>query len=536
MGKLWYGGRIYTLQQEHHQVEAVFTNGSKIIAIGSLAEIENRYRSEIKESVDLKGSTMLPGFVDSHVHLIGHGERLLRLDLSHMQSKDEVLSTVENYAKEVLEGEWIIGEGWNEFLWENPVPITREDLDQIVPNHPVLLKRICRHVLVANSLALNKASIDELTLDPAGGVIGRDPNGRLNGLLKDQAQDLLTTKIPKVTSYYIENCLRTAIKDAYRLGLTGVHTEDLNYYNGFRSTFDCMKKVINKEGLRFRTHLLVHYGVMNEFEKYGGSYLQGNEWLEFGAIKIFADGSLGGRTALLSYPYADDPTTNGLAIFSQHELDDLVREARRLEMPVAIHAIGDQAFDMALTSIERNPLAGKGRDRLIHAEILRNDLIERALQLPLTLDIQPGFVASDFPWVIDRVGQKNMEYNFAWKTLLTRGLSCAGGSDAPIEPLSPLLGIHTAVNRTKREDSSKTVYMPEEVLTPYEAVCLYTCGSAYAACHEQSHGEINVGFLADFTILKEDIFVIDREKIADVKIDKTVIGGEIVYNCEKSKE
>lgn len=529
MGTLWYGGSIYTLQEEGQKVEAVFTRENKIIDIGSRSELLRKYKTEMIKQHDLKGCTMIPGFVDSHLHLIGHGERLIRLDLSMFQSKEEVLREVENYSKKVEQGEWIIGEGWNEFLWETPEPILKHDLDEIVPNHPLILKRVCRHVLVANSLALQMASIGEATICPPGGVIGKDHDGNLNGLLKDQAQGLLYAKLPRVTDKYLESALRAAILDAHRLGLTGVHTEDLNYYGGFNQTLRAFRKVIEEEGYHLRTHLLIHHEVMREFEEQEGYFLQGSEWIEFGAIKIFSDGSLGGRTALLSHPYADDPTTNGVAIFSQNELDEIVRSARNINMPVAIHAIGDLAFDMSLTAIERNPLVGRGRDRLIHAEILREDLIERARVLPLILDIQPGFVSSDFPWVFDRVGMKNMKYNFAWKTLLDRGLPCAGGSDAPIEPLDPLLGIHSAVNRTNREDPNKTVYIPEEVLSTYEAVCLYTKGSAYAACHEKTQGMIEVGFLADFTILDQDIFQINKEAISDIQIETTVINGEIVF-------
>ncbi|MBT2690883.1 amidohydrolase [Bacillus sp. ISL-47] len=530
MGTLWHGGTIYTLQQENHQAEAVFTKGNKIIEIGGIQFLKEKYKGEIQEEIDLGGSTMLPGFVDSHMHLVGHGERLIRLDLSKHTSKQEVLLAVKQFAETVEEGEWVIGEGWNENLWDQPEPIYAQELDQYVPNHPVMLKRVCRHALAVNSLGLQKANISEETECPPGGVIDKDELGRLNGLLKDQAQELLFNVLPTVSENYLRKALHAAINDAYKLGLTGGHTEDLNYYGGFAQTYQAFKQVIEEDEMPFRAHLLVHHEVVKEMVEEGGSFLGGSEHIEFGAMKIFADGALGGRTALLSHPYADDPSTSGVAIYSQEQLDGLVEKARKHGMPVAIHTIGDCAFEMALNAIEKHPLELMGRDRLIHAQILRKDLIDRAKKLPLILDIQPRFTASDFPWVIDRIGEENMEYCYAWKTLLEEGVPCAGGSDAPIEPANPLLGIHAAVTRTNIDDPNKTVYYPSEALSVYEAVSLFTKGSAFAASHENDRGIIKEGYLADFTILNEDIFKISKQQIAGITVDKTVIDGKIVYD------
>ncbi|MED3570796.1 amidohydrolase [Cytobacillus praedii] len=532
MGTLWYGGTIYTMQEEDHQVEAVFTRADKIIELGSIQSLEEKYRQEIDNRMDLQGRTMLPGFTDSHMHLIGHGERLIRLDLSNCTSKESVFEAIQQYAENLEEDEWLIGEGWNENLWAESNPIISAELDALVPDHPVILKRVCRHALVANSLALKAASIDENTENPSGGVIERNEFGKPNGLLKDQAQELVFDVLPEVSEAYLKKSLRAAIKDAYKLGLTGTHTEDLNYYGGYEKTFQAFKQVIEKEEQLFRAHLLVHHEVVDEMKKAGQHFLSGNEWIEFGAMKIFSDGALGGRTALLSHPYADDPSTSGIAIFSQQQLDDLVKKAREYKLPVAIHAIGDLAFEMALNAIEKYPLTGEGRDRLIHAQILRKELIARSKNLPLILDIQPRFLASDFPWVIDRVGEEHMNYCYAWKTLLNEGLPCAGGSDAPIEPLNPFLGIHAAVTRTNINDPEKTVYNQHEALTTFEAVCLFTKGSAYAASHENDRGMIKEGFLADFTILEEDIFKIDQDKIADIGVAQTIIGGSIMYDSQ----
>jgi predicted amidohydrolase YtcJ len=527
MGKLWFGGNIYTLSAEKHRVEAVLTEDNHIIAIGSIQDLEDKY--DITERVDLKGGTLLPGFVDSHLHLIGHGETLIRLDLSGFSKKADVLAAVKEYASSFSKGEWIIGEGWNENLWESAEPITLKELDEVVPDSPVMLKRVCRHALVVNSKALELAGITKNTNTPPGGVIERNENGELNGLLKDQAQEFIFEVLPKVSREYLERAMTAAIKDAYKLGLTGGHTEDLFYYSGFQDTYETFEKVIKGNGLAFRAHLLVHHEVVSEMKQAGYEPYSGDIEIEFGAMKIFADGALGGRTALLSHPYADDPSTNGVAIFSQDELNELFSKARSMGLPVAIHTIGDLAFEYALNAMEANPVTN-GRDRIIHAQILSKDLIERAKKLPsLILDLQPRFLASDFPWVIDRIGSERMEYCYAWKTLLDSGIPCAGGSDAPIEPLNPLWGIHAAVTRTNLNDPARTVYGVKEKLSVYEAVSLFTKGSAYAICHENDRGMIKEGYLADFTILEKDIFTVPEDEIANIKVKITVIGGEIVY-------
>lgn len=531
MGSLVHGGNIYTLQQEGQKVEAIFFEKGKIVDYGQKNMLEKIYQNRIKENIDLYGNTLLPGFVDSHMHLVGYGEKLLRLDLSRCRSKEEALEKVAAFAREVPEGEWIIGDGWNENLWVEKTPITKKELDDYILSHPILLNRICKHAVAVNSKALELARVNELTPVPYGGVIELDEKGLLTGILKDQAQELVKKHLPKAADSYVENALRTAIKNAYRLGLTGAHTEDLNYYHGYVGTCRAFKKIIEEEGHLFRAHLLVHHEVFSDFVKSKEAYLSGGEWVEFGAIKIFADGAFGGRTAFLSRPYKDDPTTRGVSIFTQEQLNELVKKARDQDMPVAVHAIGDAAFEMVLCALEKHPLKGIGKDRLIHATMLRADLLDRVKQLPVILDIQPSFVSSDFPWVIERLGEENMDYCYAWKTLLNEGLICAGGSDAPIESADPLCGIQAAVTRTNTFDEKQKGYRMAEALTVYEAVCLYTKGSALAICHEKDRGMIDIGFAADFTVLDQDIFEVDAKEIDTLKVKKTIIGGQIMYDA-----
>ncbi|WP_409297212.1 amidohydrolase [Peribacillus sp. SCS-26] len=528
--KLWYGGTIYTMEREGEKAEAVLTDGKRIFDTGDTEKLLRTYKDSIEEKVDLLGKTMFPGFVDSHMHLIGHGEKLLRLNLSGLRSREDVLEALENLQNQIPENEWIIAEGWNENEWPSPELILLDDLDRLLPHHPVIIKRVCRHVLAANSKALEMLGIHQDFIPPQGGVADRYPDGRLNGLFKDKALDHVLGLMPPVTDGYLKRAMETSVRDCHRLGLTGVHTEDLNYYSGFQNTFQTFVKVLEEDGLPLKAHLLVHHGVVDEMNTSGLRYKTGSEYIEFGPMKIFADGSLGGRTALLGHPYHDDPSTTGVAVHTREEFFNLVKKARSYSMPIAVHAIGDLAFEQTLDAIEADPPPPGQRDRLIHAQILRKGLIERAKKLQVVLDIQPVFVTSDFPWVIDRVGADHMKYNYAWKTLLEEGLHCAGGSDAPIEELNPILGIYAAVYRTKL-NGENIVYGEDQKLSVYEAISLYTKGSAYAAGHEHHSGIIKRGYAADFTILDRDPFAVTPEALLQTRAMMTVVNGETVYTA-----
>ncbi|WP_246941244.1 amidohydrolase [Bacillus pinisoli] len=526
MGVLWFGGKIKTLLTEDSEVEAVYIVGDKIIATGAKDQLMHQYQPDTL--MDLEGAVMFPGFVDSHLHLIGHGEKLIRLDLSTLTSSKEIIEALKMRVSEIKHGEWVIGEGWNENQLSDKKIFHAKELDEIAPNNPLILHRICRHAIVANSMALDLAGITSDTKDPAGGVIVRDQEGEPTGYLLDQAQELVKQVIPKVTTDYLEKALRASIQDCHKLGLVGGHSEDLNYYGGFTRTYQTFKNIINKQGLHFKANLLVHHEVVEDMHNQGLGVGHVNGGIEIGAMKIFADGALGGRTALLSQPYQDDPTTSGVANYSEEQLTELVKKARSFNMPVAIHAIGDLAFEYVLNAIELYPPALGQRDRLIHAQILRKDLIERVKKLPVVLDIQPRFVATDFPWVVERLGVERIEYCYAWKTLLNEGIPCSGGSDAPIEPVDPILGIHAAITRANPNEPTITYY-PEQALSTFDAIQLFTSGSAFAIQREHERGKIAVGYDADFTILDQDLLTVTPEQILNTNVIMTVVNGEIVY-------
>ena len=505
MKVLWTDGNIVTMEAEDDFVEAVLVENGTIIDTGLKKDL-----LPLADCVEsLEGCAMYPGFVDSHIHLIGHGEKLSYIDLSNFTSIKQIKETV---ASHITSEKWFVTEGWDDNKLEEGRPLTCTDIDFITKT-AVVLKRVCGHVLVANTTAMKIAGITKETPNPTGGVIGKDENGEPNGLFYDEAQRLITDCIPSPTTDNLKKIITSSIENLKSKGITGVHSEDMAYYGHYKVPLQAYRDVVQKG---FRVHLLRHHDVFEQ--------MQGEEttpFIEFGAMKIFIDGSLGGRTALLSEDYTDLPGERGIEVHTPGKLENLVKMARSYKENIAVHVIGDQAVEKVLDLIEKFPVAEGKKDRLIHVNVLRADLIERMKKLPIILDIQPIFVASDFPWVIERLGESRLQSAYAWKLLLNQGFDCSGGSDSPIELADPLLGISAAVNNP---------HLPKQELTVFEAVSLYTTGSAKAIGREDKRGLILPGYDADFTILDN---VLEKDNIFSTTVVQTVVAGEIVYKKQK---
>ncbi|MER2088155.1 MAG: amidohydrolase [Sporosarcina sp.] len=517
---LWHNGLMYTMEQEGGQVEALLTENGKIIAIGTYEELKEQAAKEI----NLEGSVLYPGFIDSHMHMIGHGEKLLSLDLSNASSADEMMDMLLAAYPDLKPDEWFIGEGWNENNFTDKKILTRQELDKVTAS-PMILKRTCRHAALANSKALELAGISKSTPDPQDGVIMRDADGEPTGFLKEGAQEMVLALIPEPTEQTLTQALRKSVEDLLSLGLTGAVTDDLGYYGDYTNPLQAFKNVIGEQK-KFRAHLLRRSTVFKQLIEERATY---NEpWIEPGEMKFFIDGALGGKTALLSKPYADTPETSGMVVVSDEEIDALVALARKHREAIAVHVIGDAAVEKALDAIEKHPVPEGKRDRLIHVNVLREDLVDRMARLPIILDIQPVFVSSDFPWVMDRLGEDRLDWAYAWKKLLDQGFICGGGSDAPIEEVDPLHGIYAAATRRKPGETHEG-YLPGEKLSRFEAVGLFTTGSAGTIGKADVRGKLAVGFDADFTVLDKDLFRVEDEEILHTKVVMTVVSGEVMF-------
>lgn len=526
---LLLNGNIYTSSNFQQKVQAFYIEDGRIVDLGSNSDLKLHYQRADVESIDLEGNSVYPGLVDNHMHLPGHGMKLKLLDLSHAKSKQEMLDLVKRRVDSTPKGEWVLGLNWNENLFEAPIIPTIQELDQLSQQHPIFLTRTCTHAYLANTAAFQRAGIHQESSDPVGGAYGRDAEGRFNGLVYELASAPFYEVQPKPQYENIKDDVRQAILHALSLGLTAAHTEDLRYLGDMQTLLRIYRE-LREEGLFFRTNHLIYHPHLPELNDLGLTTGDGDEWLRIGAVKIFSDGAIGGRTAWLSEPYYDAPDTKGMAIHSQDELNHITREARARRMPIAVHAIGDGGAEMTIRAMEAHPvqLVSRCRDRLIHAQVIRPDQIERLKKLQAVVDIQPRFVVSDFPWVMERVGPSRYDWLYPWKTLLDAGIPCGGGSDAPIEPLDPLLGIHAAVTRRNPEEMHHG-YIEKEKLSMMEAVRLFTLGSAQTASEENERGSISVGKYADLTVLDKDLFAVETDEILDAKTIMTIVNGRVAY-------
>lgn len=534
MGKtvIFYNGHITTLDPTCPQAEALAVQDGRIIAMGSNEDIMLHFGRGEYEKVDLEGGYAYPGLVDSHMHLSGIGQQLRWMDLSDCRSKEKLLELVRKRAKQGKDGEWILGMGFKEDEIDGGIP-TLDELDEASMGKPLFLARSCLHTYVVNRYAYQAAGVTRDTPDPENGQFGRDEAGNLNGWVYENASAPFYQAQPKPTFQEKKEQIRQAMKLALAAGLTGVHTDDLRYLG---TVDDCMRiyRELLEEGIYLRTHHLIYYPHLTELDEGKWKPGQKDEWIGIGGMKIFSDGSIGGRTAWLSEPYADAPDTRGIPIHDWDELCYLAAQAADRHMPLAIHAIGDAAAERVLALMEAYPVKAEWnhslRHRLIHGQILRPDLIEKLKRMDIAVDIQPRFVASDFPWVLDRIGSDRSSTAYAWRTLLEAGIHCAGGSDAPVEPLHPLLGIHAAVTRRRLDDpADHPGYIPEQKLNPLEAMLLFTQGSAYAAGEEHERGTLSVGKYADLSVYDRDLLNGEIDGLLEAKTWFTIVNGRVAY-------
>jgi predicted amidohydrolase YtcJ len=523
---IYTNGVIYTLDSNQPLVETVVVEDGRIIDLGSHREMNLQWGRAEAKIIDLDGKMVTPGLIDSHLHLSGVAFNFLDLDLTGVKSKSEMLDKIKQKADTVEPGKWLIGMGWDENLFTKGSIPTKEELDYVAPHCPIYLKRVCHHAFLVNSKALEMSHYHPAIEIPKGGSVVLDPiSKKPTGMLLESASQLVTKHIPEKTYNELKNGLRHAMKFAIKKGLTSVHTNDPAYLGGLEQTYRMYDELINQEQNGLRCNLLIDYPFLPALKEKGMFAGFGNEKLQIGSIKIFADGAFGRRTALLSAPYEDEPSQFGEAMQTQDVLYNIVKEAREQSFPIAVHTIGDKALENVLDILDQFPKVNY-RDRIIHASLVREDLIPRLADPSIVADIQPRFVVGDYPWVTERVGRKRESYLYAWKTLLSNGVFCAGGSDAPIEPVDPLLGIHAAV--TRKTPGKLQTWNEGQKISMQEAVKLFTVGGAYATNEESIKGTISRGKLADMTVYSKNLFTLEYpDQLLETNIEMTIIDGEL---------
>ena len=535
MDTIFYNGVIHTMAGR--TVSALAVRGDRIAMVGS-DDAVLALADENTQPIDLQGRCVLPGFVDTHMHMLMVGEGLQQLDLCRVKSLDEIVARGREYVAThpLAQDEWIIGYGFDHNLFDPPVLPDGSTAQAISADHPVILDRICGHVGAANPKALAMAGFDENTVIP-GGQLDKGEDGKLNGVIWESALDQIKQARPRLTQAQIEHLVEETGKTFAAVGLTGVHSDDVGPQGGvewadLKAAFETLE---GRNALSVRLWQEWEAARPEVFRKELLSQplrsFQGSDWLKVGNVKLIADGSLGARTALLREDYSDDPGNRGIAVYTQEALDEMVALCHDNDLQVSCHAIGDGATASFVEAVRKvqardpKPLC----HRVVHCQFGDRALYEQMAALGMGADVQPAFIPSDAPLTPSRMGERTAE-SYAWKTLMDVGVLVGGGSDCPVEDFSPLWGIHCAVNRpTSQEDD--TPFLPHQALTPEEAVAIYTVNAAKLVHAETDLGTLEAGKLADLVVLDRDIFTVPHREIKDLTVCLTMAGGKITYKA-----
>jgi predicted amidohydrolase YtcJ len=529
MRTILHSGKIY--QEKGKFCEALLIEDGVIVKTGTSEQILKLYEDDT-DIVDLMDSTVVPGFNDSHLHFYYHGVTMASVNVYGSTSVEEVIEKARTFLNQhPSHSGYLWGRGWNQnqFTGEKRM-LTKDDLDKISTDIPIVLGRACGHVAVCNSKALELANILEAVFVEGGEIlIGED--GKPNGLFAENAIELLECLKPRLTVDDVERQIEQIAKIANSQGITSVSTNDLH-------VGDENSDIIEQAYLRYTSknptvrinHQICYNSPDILRDRISEKLPESNDFLRYGPLKVFTDGSLGARTALMRQPYADDPSTRGIACMTPEQIDTYVQLASDGGMQVVAHAIGDGAMDNVLNAYAK--VADRGRmlrHGIIHCQITDIDILERMRDLDVLALVQPIFLHADLHIVEDRVGKKLASSSYAFKTMEDLDIHVSYGSDAPVENFNVFEGIHCAVNRQDLTLFPLFGFNPKEKVDVSTAIDNYTIEGAYASFEEHKKGRLLPGHLADLVILSDDVFSIGTHEIKDVFVLKTMVNGRFVY-------
>src|SRR5579872_106697 len=521
--------KIFTEDKNVPKAEAVAILGGRLVGVGSSAAMD-AWRGPETRMMDAGGKLLLPGFNDAHVHFISGGVQLDSVKLNDASSAQEFVSRIAQRAKITRRGEWITGGDWDETKWTPPQLPTHELIDPVTPRTPVFVSRYDGHEGLANALALKLAGITAKSPDPPGGTIVRDPDGNPTGILKDAAMDVVFKAIPPLSHARRLRAAKRALAYAASLGVTSVQDMNPEY-----ADVEVYSELQERGQLTTRIYAAPMITGWHDQAKIGVRRAFGSPYLRIGAVKGYADGSLGSTTAYFFQPYTDAPNTRGL-LSSQMQpvsaMRDRMMRADDAGLQLCTHAIGDEAISITLdlyTEVAKAHGPADRRWRIEHAQHMAAKDFDRFAQLKVIASVQPYHAIDDGRWAEKRIGPERIKTTYAFRTFLEHGVRLAFGTDWDVAPLNPLLTIYAAVTRATLDGKNPDGWVPEQKLKVPEAVEAYTMGSAYAEFQDTVKGSITPGKLADMVILSDDIFTIDPKLIRDVTVERTIVGGKVVF-------
>jgi hypothetical protein len=524
-----FNGVIYSIDPNESIYESAGVKNGRIVALGEFNQIKNCI-GENTTVVDLKGKTVLPGFIDAHSHILIFGVNLMNINASTPpnESIEKIQNIVKKKSLEKGTREWIIGWGYDDTKLKDKRHPNRWDLDKATLDRPVVITRQCGHTLTANSKALEIAGINSKTQDPEGGKIERDPvSGEPTGVLHEKAKDLVNHCIPPYTIDDLTNALILAGEKYTMEGITSTHEAALGFTNG-ENEFIAFHEAKKNAKLPVRIYLMIVDTYIDDLIKIGIKTGYGNNELKFGPIKLFVDGGFSGKTAAVEEPYIDD-YKKGILVLTQNEINKKVEKAHMEGFQLAVHAIGDRAINATLNAFERalrNKPVSNHRHRIEHCTLADPSIQDRIKKLGIIPVPQPAFLYYLGDSYKKNIGEKRMRWVFPINSFLNKGLKVPGSSDRPVVNGSPLQGIKSAITRNTLAGK---IISPEEKISILEAIKMYTIYPAYAAFEENIKGSIEIGKFADMIVLSNNIFEMLPDDIPSIEIEKTIIGGRIVY-------
>ena len=526
--------KIWTVDKTHPTAQAVAVLGDRIVAVGSSSEVD-AWRGPSTRMIDAGGHLLLPGFNDAHVHFVSGGLQLASIDLNDATSPEEFARRIAERAKATPQGEWILGGDWDETKWTPAQLPTKELIDSVTPNNPVFVTRYDGHMGLANSVALRLAGITAQTPDPPGGVIVRDAEGNPTGALKDAALDQLDKSIPPLTHEQRVQAVKRALAHAASLGVTSLQEMDDNGEE--LENIAVYAELLQRGELTARIYAAPLIKYVDDLAKIGVRHAFGGPYLQIGALKTFADGSLGSSTAYFFEPFTDQPNNRGLLSDAMQPLS-LMRErmmkADAAGLQICTHAIGDQGISIILdlySEVETAHGPADRRFRIEHAQHMAAKDFDRFAKLSVIASVQPYHAIDDGRWAEKRIGHDRASRTYAFRTFLNHGVRLAFGTDWNVAPLNPMLTVYAAVTRATLDGKNPDGWFPEQKFTLPEALEAYTMGSAYAEFQENEKGSITAGKLADMVLLSDDLFSIPPEQIRNVKVLKTILGGKVIWDA-----
>ncbi|TDL32713.1 amidohydrolase [Jeotgalibacillus sp. S-D1] len=524
-------GEVITVDPANQIHEAVAVKDNKILATGTNGEIDD-LSDDKTQVIDLKGRSCLPGFVDAHLHLTIYGTNLLGVSCiaPHIHSLQDIFADLKEKAAATKKGEWVRAWGFNEHEIEEDRFPTREELDLVSTDHPIVIIRGCNHTSIANSKALELAGIHNQSDDPPGGLIEKDGFGRLTGKLIETAHMNLF-KVAAFNKTELKEAMKLASDEFVKAGITSIH--DAGGYGSGPEILSVMEEGINAGEIKVRVYAMI--GSLTDSTSFIRTMVDagivtgtGDERFKIGPAKLFTDGSSTGPTIATREPYTSDPEDYGIQYFSQPELNTILGEAHDKGYQLTAHAQGDRAIEMVLDCIEhalaKNPRANH-RHRIEHAGIASRDLQKRMNELDVVIVPNPAFMYVNGDAYLKHYG-KRVEVMYPARDYIDAGIPSAFASDSPVVSCDPLLGIHAAVNRKSRSGQAVGTAQQVEIL---EAIRAYTYYGAYASFDEKVKGSLEAGKFADLVVLNESILSADKEKIKDIQVDMTMINGEVLY-------